>query len=175
MTMINLLPPQEKERILWEKRLKMFVIIEILVLSCLLVLYLSFLALKINIGIQKNTIEAKVEIERPNILQVQKVKKEIRSINKTLNSINQIYKEQIFVSDLLFRFIELLPKDAYLTYFYFDKEERNLQIVGKIATLSSLNQFKDTLKKETEFKKVEFSIGTYMPTREIEFQVKISL
>ncbi len=173
--MINLLPPQAKRELYWRRELKIVVIIEILIISCLLVLWLAFLAIKVNIVTQKEMVKATAKLEEPKIKQISAIKKEINSINKTLEKINQIYEEQILVSEILTKIASLLPQDAYLENFVFEEKNKEVQIVGKIQTLTSLNRLKELLKNEPFFKDVELSIGSYVPTKEIEFQAKLIL
>lgn len=171
--MINLLPPQEKRRLYWERQLKIVVIIEVLIISCLLVLWLSFLAVKINIKTQKEIAENALNLEESKVKQINEIKNEIKDINQTFRKVNQIYENQVLVSDILFEIMKLLPQDAYLESFVF--ENKKIQIIGKIQSLESLNQLKEKLKREESFKDVEFSIGSYVPGKEIEFRTKITL
>jgi len=173
--MINLLPPQAKRELYWRRQLKIVVIIEILVIFCLLVLWLAFLALKVNIVTQKEVVKTTAKLEEPKIKQISAIKEEINTINKTLEKINQIYEEQILVSEVLTKIASLLPQDAYLENFVFEREINEVRIVGKIQTLTSLNQFKELLKNEPRFSDVELSIGSYVPTKEIEFQARFTL
>jgi len=173
--MINLLPPQAKRELYWQRQLKIVVIIELLAIFCLLVLWLAFLAIRVNIVTQKEVVKTIANLEEPKIKQIDTIKEEINTINKTLGQITQIYEEQISVSEILTKLTSLLPQDAYLENFVFGKKNKEVQIVGKIRTLTSLNQLKELLKNEPLFKDVELSIGSYVPAKEIEFQAKFIL
>jgi len=173
--MINLLPPQAKKELYWQRQLKIVVIIELLTIFCLLVLWLAFLVIKVNIVTQQEIVKTTAKSEEPKIKQIDTIKKEINTINETLEKINQLYEEQISVSETLIKIASLLPQDAYLENFVFEEKNKQVQIVGKIRTLTSLNQFKELLKNEPSFKDVELSIGSYVPTKEIEFQAKFIL
>jgi Tfp pilus assembly protein PilN len=171
--MINLLPPQEKQKIIWEKKIKMASIIGILSIFCLLVLWLSFLALQININFQREAERFLAEAEEIKISQINQVKKKIQTINRTLENINKIYKDQVFASEILIKLSSLLPEDAYLENFIFEKKEANqISLIGKVRTLASLNQLREDLRKDPAFSNVQFSISSYVPLKEIEFKAK---
>lgn len=112
--MINLLPPEEKEKLFWEKKLRIAFILGFLSIVCLLVLWLSLLILKININIQKEVTKTAFQSETSKIEQINTIKREIAKINKTLKEINQISQERILLSEVFEKLTAWLPSDAYL-------------------------------------------------------------
>jgi Tfp pilus assembly protein PilN len=170
--MINLLPPKEREKVIWEKKLRLVFILGFLAIFCLLTLWLALSAIKIHINSQKEAQIILTEIEKNKSSQLQELRRRIQKINQTLTKINKFYDDQILTSELLERVSNLLPRDVYLETFVFDKSKGEVRFSGTVRTLESLNRLREKLQKEDGFEDIDFSIATYVPSENIDFKVK---
>lgn len=173
--MINLLPSKEKERLEWDKNFRIGFVLETLIICCLLFLWLFLLFSKFNVNFQKLIIQESIKSQEIKIKQINLIKKESENLNNTLNQINQIYQDQIKISEILSKISTMFPSDALLDNFSFDEEKKEIQLVGKVNTLLSLNEIKEKFEGENSFQNVEFTLGSYIPGKPLEFRVKFNL
>src|SRR4030042_979842 len=114
--MINLLPPEEKEKLVLEKKKKMLIIFWFLFLFHLLCLVLILFPIKIylqgQIDSQKNLLLiSEKETEQS---EAQNIRNEINAINAGFIKLNSFYQNKKYFSEILEKISRLLPQGAYL-------------------------------------------------------------
>lgn len=169
--MINLLSPKEKQKLLSERNKKIVTILWVLILFFLTCLILILFSLKIYIQSQVKSqqyllTETKKE---KNQSEIENLQGEINSINSNLTKLNSFYQNGIYLSDILEKISQNLPKELYLT---------NLSIVfpsvslsGFAPTTETLFEFKENLEKEPGFKEVSFPPANWVDLTDIDFSL----
>ncbi|MFQ6049565.1 MAG: hypothetical protein ACE5J0_00805 [Candidatus Paceibacterales bacterium] len=179
--MINLLPPQQKEELLEQERLKITLILGILFLSFLLSLTLIFLAIKNyvswNLGVQKMSLEEKEKIASLN----QDIKKEIKETNLSLSNLSSFYQEEDGLTQALEKISGTLPPETYLTSFNFSLVQREKESINQIflsgfcPTREILLEFKKNLENVKGFSEIYFPPGNWVKPTNIGFNVSLRL
>lgn len=174
--MINLLPIKEKEKLIWEKKLRLVLIIGVLIIICLLSLWMALLAVKIQVSTQAKTQISLTQAELTKAHQLNEIKDKIGSINNLLSEMNKVYDNQIFLSDSLINISEILSRKVYLKTFIYEKDKFQISISGQVKDLEDLNDLRERFKEQGDFQKVDFSIpriSTEITDKEIEFRTNI--
>jgi len=178
--MINLLPPEQKEEILFRKRLNLILILGILCLSFLISLILVLFFAKNyflwNLETQKIFIK-----EREREISLNKdLEETIKESNLSFSKLNSFYKTNINLTQVLERISEILPSNTYLTSFKFSPirgEEKAFQIslTGVCPNREILLLFKKKLEEEKSFSNVYFPPENWVQSTNVQFKVFFKL
>jgi len=169
--MINLLSATEKEKLLLERNKRMAIILWFLLLFFLACSILILFSIKIYIQSQvKSQQYLLTEIKKEkNQSEIEDFKEEINSINLSLTKLNSFYQDRIYLSDILEKISETLPKELYLT---------NLSLIfpyvslsGFAPTTETLLEFRENLEKEPGFKEISFPRANWVDLTNIDFFV----
>ncbi len=179
--MINLLPPQQKESLLEQTRLRLVMILGILFLSFLICFFLSLLLVKSYVLASIETQKIILE-ERKSIISLnQDIEKKIRESNTLLSDLDAFYQEGISVTRVLEKIGALLPPQTYLGEFSFNKvenrgeKESRVSISGYCPSRESLLEFNARLEKEDGFSNVAFSPSSWAKPNDIDFTVSFKV
>ena len=167
--MINLLPPQYKEKIRAAKKIRMIFNVGIFFIVCILVFWLSLMIIDVRINTIKENQSLLTRVEHSKVGQLNIVKGKINQVNGLISEINKFYEEQIYVSDLLVKVSNILGQEVTLNNLSFDKNTKKVVLSGTVKTLQGLNELKDTLNTQTEFRAMNLSIPSYIPKEDISF------
>ncbi len=169
--MINLLPPVEKRKFSSEKNKRIATILWLLVLFFLTCSILILFSIKTYIQTQVKSQQyllAEIKKEK-NQSEIENLQEEINSINLSLMELNSFYQNGIYLSDILEKVSNTLPKELYLN---------NLSIVfpsvslsGFAPTTETLFEFKENLEKEPGFKEISFPPANWVNLTDIDFSV----
>lgn len=181
--MINLLPPKQKEEILDEKKFRIILILEILVLAFLISLFLMMLSVKIYITGQaaSQKILADLEKEQFEKSEIKDFEKEINSLNQEILRLNSFYQNQYRWSDLLENLSAVVPQGGYLNTISLNplpKEEEKLAEVslsGFSPTREALSDFKKRLETNSYFKEVSFPASNWVKSKDIDFSATLKV
>jgi hypothetical protein len=169
--MINLLPPQYKARIREAKKIRVAINVGIFIIFSLIVFWLSLIIINSRIDDMKENQAFSVSLEKAKVGQLDKIKVEIGKVNTMITEINKFYSGQIIVSDLLIHLSNILGKEVELDNFSFDKITKQVVMSGTVKSLKGLNDLKDVLNNQTDFKGVYLNIPSYKPGENISFKV----
>lgn len=175
MTMINLLPPEQKKELLQEERHKLVLILGLLIVFFLASLFLILLSIKIYIsgGVLSQKILVDSEEEKFKISEIQKLEEEIKSTNQNLEKLTSFYKGQPNLTELLEKISKILPEKTYLTTFTLtssDKEKKiKISLGGYSPTRELLFEFKKRLEAEPDFKEIYFPPSNWIKPKDIDF------
>jgi len=162
--MINLLPSQQKEELLEEKRLKLALILGIVILSFFVCLFLFLFAIKISISsklqIQKITIDQKEKDLKT--LQNQKLEEEIKNYNNVLSQLESFYKEKIDLTDILEKISAVLPEETYLKSLSFNSLNSQISLAGFFPNREKLLEFQENLNKTGYFEDINIPASSWV-------------
>lgn len=172
--MINFLPPQQKEALLAEEKLKLILILGIIVFALIVSVFLNIISTKIflssQLEIQKIFLaEREREFESFN---VKEAEKEIRETNAIFSGMRAFYLKQAGLIGVLEKVASLLPGEVYLTDFNFS--DQKISLAGFSPDRDKLMAFKENLEKEKDFKNVYFPPSNWLEKNNINFIVSLS-
>ena len=182
--MINLLPPQQKEELLEEKKLKLVLILGITILAALFSLFLILFSVKTSVKgeveLQKILMEQK-DLQAPQ----QKILEErIKSLNLTLSELSSFYQREISLVDILETISKTLPKRTYLNTFYFsrltkkedlEKYRGQISLSGYAPSRETLLELKKNLESQDSFSGVYFPPANWVTPTDIIFTVNFKV
>lgn len=181
--MINLLPPEEKEKFLIERRKKLITILWALVfffLFCFLLISFSVkFYIKGQVEAQKIILQRlEKEFEQSG---VQDLQKEINSINLTLTKLKEFYQKKTYLTEILERVSNTLPQETYLTNLSIvllnNDEESGFKfsLSGFAPARGTLFELKKNLEKESDFKELYFPPTNWVKPIDIDFFVTFKI
>ena len=175
--MINLLPEEQKQRLLEEERFRLT-----LILGTLFVCFLICLSLILFL-IENYTLW---DLEAEKILLSQKEKtislnqdleKEIKESNAFLSEIDSFYGQTVGTTQLLEIVDETLPAKVYLTNFDFilpktkGKDKPRISISGFSPDRNTLLNFQENLKNEQLFSDIYVSPESWIEQENLDFDI----
>jgi len=193
--MINLLPPEEKEKLALNKKKKVTIIFWFLVFFFTICLFLVLIFVK-------NSILTQVEIQKTLLSETEKeskgnaikeIEKNINFMNSELIKLNSFYQKKVYFSDIIERISKTLPSNVYLNNFSIvfspakkvkneeekkeETEEASLQISlsGYCPDRETLFEFKRNLEREKDFKKIFFPPTNWVKATDVEFSVNFEI
>lgn len=178
--MLNILPKEEKKKILTEYRLRLaavsFFAIATLTFSSLILLVPSYLlaVLKYNNAAQELAgLETKTNIVTG---QEKNVDTQITALNKKINLLlsgdtnRQLSPSQVIINILSIKGVMI--KISGFTYEAIADQER-VVLSGNAVNRDSLAQFVETLKKDPSFISVDLPISSYVKSTNIDFSIVV--
>jgi len=174
--MINLLPPEEKAIIQWERK-KRLVIILLFLISVLIVSFVLFL-LTIRFyleGVLSSQIVILNEEERRSKqTEIQNLKQEIKEFNHQLVRLESFYKEKFYFSEILEEISELLPEGSYLTNISITKGKSkenvlDVSLSGFASSREDLLVFRENLRQQKNIKNISFPPSNWVNPVNINF------
>lgn len=175
--MINLLPPEQKEELREEEKLKLVFIFGTISLAFLislsLILFLINISILTEVGIQKIYLA-----ERERELQMSKIqefKGVIEELNSTFSDLNYFYQNQFDITEILLNISETLPSGTYLTNLGLNLENGKFKvdISGFCPTREVLLTLKTNLENEGAFSEVYFPPSNWVEPSDINFTVNL--
>ncbi len=182
--MINLLPPEEKEKLLLEKKkilITIFLILVLYFLFCLIFILFSVKAYS----------ETQLEFQKALLLKTEKglgdseiknFQEKIDKTNSTLTKIDSFYQQQIYFSEILERISKILPPEIYLTnfsavFYTKEKEETGIKfsLSGFAPARETLIEFRKNLEKEEDFKEIYFPPTNWVKPIDIDFSLSFKI
>ena len=183
--MINLLPPQQKEELLNQERLRLVLVLGILFLLFLLSLALTLLLVEnyfsLNLGDQKILFEEKERLVSFN----KDLEEEITLANNSFSNLDSFYEKQHDLTKVLEKIYQTLPGGTYLTNFslvFTDQRigaqtirRAKISLSGLCPTRELLLVLKENLENEESFSDIYFSPGSWVEPVETTFNVAFYL
>jgi len=179
--MINLLPIEEKRKILLRKKEKLALILGIVVLVALVCLILILLSIKFYIltetDSQKNSLaqveKLKVSSDLMNFSNI------INGYNLTLNQLSFFYEKEIYFSDVLDTILSIQkPDNLYLTAFSLDRLSTGtakVDITGISDSRDDLLIFKKNIEDNKDIKNPSFSSGSWISPKNVKFSLTFEI
>lgn len=175
--MINLLPSKYKKELWQEEKYKLILISGILVLIFFITFSLILFAIKTYLSGQ-------LEFQKILLSQREKEfkKSEIRDLegvivvsNQVLPQLSSFYSGQLQLTDLFSRLSLISPSEIYLTSFSYQKENRQVALLGFSPTREILLEFKKNLEGQEYFTEVYFPPQNWVQATDINFSVSFKI
>jgi len=175
--MINLLPPQQKEELLEEERLKLVLILGIVILAFLASLTLILFSIKTSLLADLKTQEIyfeqrKKEMESPEIRELEE---KIKNYNSILSKLETFYQGQIDLTSILEKISKTLPEGIYLTSLNFNPQTFQVSLNGFSPDRQRLLQFNENLEKTADLKEIYFPAANLLQLTDIDFSVSFKI
>lgn len=177
--MINLLPPQQKEKILEQQHLKLALILGIVFLSFLVSLFLVLFLVRSYILADLETQKINTKEKRKEIALNQDLEKEITEANILLSDLNSLYENNLDLTKVLEKINATLPSGTYLTSYSlgFSKKGKeeivSISLTGYCQSRDTLVKFKESLEAEEVFTEVSFSTESWVKPTEFRVNFRI--
>ncbi|MDO8424781.1 MAG: PilN domain-containing protein [bacterium] len=171
--MINLLPPEQKEELLKEDKLKIILILESVILFIFISQGLLFFLIKnyilADLEIQK--IYSKEREEELKVPVIKELEDKIKLSGQAFTRLNSFYQSQVDVAAVLEKISTKLPKEVYLTSLNFDPNSSKASLTGFAPTREKLLIFRENLENEKAFSEIYFPPGNWVNPVEINFNI----
>ena len=161
--MINLLPPEEKRKLLTIKKRKLAIIFGIVVVVCLVCIALILSSIEFYIladtNYQKSILDqTKSESMTPDFVSLSKT---LQNYNRILSQLDSFYKKEIYFGDALDTIKNIPePKGLYLTSISLIRDSRGIakvSVSGVSDTRDNLLLFRQNVESDKEVKNSSFS------------------
>ncbi len=178
--MINLLPTEEKKQLFSDKRRKLTIVLNIIILVALICLNLVLLSIKFyvlaDVDIQKNALE---EIKgRSETPEYSSFSETIKNYNSIIEDINSFYSNKTYFSNILGVILSIQkPENLYLTNFSLEKRDGviNVNISGASDSRDDLLIFKKNLEETAQIKNLFFSKSSWVNPYDVKFSLTFQI
>lgn len=177
--MINLLPPEQKEEILTEKKFKLLLILEIVfvafLLSFSLILFLVNISILNDLRIQETVLREK---EKSVVLN-KEFEEKLNQANADISFLNNFYQENTEFTQILEKIPGLLPPGVYLTGLNLaslpkEKNTFKVSLTGFCPNREALLLLKGNLEKEAIFSEIYFPTESWLKPNDINFAISFN-
>jgi Tfp pilus assembly protein PilN len=171
--MINLLPPEEKNKIQQEKQLREFLILAFTFFSALLCLGLILFLIKIDLesklALQQTILEQrKDEFDSSEAVEVEN---EVVFLNQLLDQANSFYQDKTYLTDVLEQLSQALPQGISLNTLSYKQANNQISLSGIAVDREALLELKNNLESNPNFKKIYFPSSNWVSPQDINFLV----
>lgn len=176
--MINLLPPKEKEELLFQKKRNLVIVLGSMTVISLVCLSLVLLSLKFYVlqqVIYKKAIlqSTQKEYQTADFLAL---KNYIQKYNTTLNIVDNFYKKEIYFSDALKTIVGIeRPSGIYFTSVAIEKSKTDnnvkITIYGTSNTRDELVLFKHNIESNNNITNAYFPPDSWIKPTNVNFYV----
>jgi len=172
MLSLNLLSPQEKTAslLLWKYLIIKNVIMIVLTLSIVIAVVLF----GAKLVLMQKLAEVQIQTELTNISQ-NKINQKINFYNDQIKTIEQIQKNYVVWSDLLYLFNRLITEGITLQKTNFDINENMITVSGIADTRDNLLNFKNNLESCELMTNVTLPLNTLLKKQDIDFTITADL
>lgn len=171
--MINLLPPEERETLIFKKRFKI-----VLILGTLFLIFLAFLgsfllSLKIFVSSQADSERERFVLKRKEIetSEAQALREKTTFFNSNLSKLDSFFEDQIFLTDVFEEINQLLPEGTYLTSFFYQEDKKQFSLTGFAPTREVLFELKKNFEEKEEIMEFNFPPSNWVEPRDIDFHL----
>jgi cell division protein FtsB len=157
MMNFNLLPPESREELKWEKINRSFVMHSAIIIAMVFVFILLLSIIQLYADVKLSDFKKAINLREENI-RVQEVKEmedEIKNFNEYLATIDKIQKNHLYFSQVISIFTENVPGSVQIARLNISQpeEKKNNAIQPKKTSIA------DTSSKKTEEKKFQININ----------------
>jgi len=182
--MINLLPPEEKEKLLLEIRKRIAIIIWCLFLFFIFCFSLVLLSIKFYLQgqIDYQTITLQETENKMRQAEIKDLQEKFNSFNTALKKLNSFEQKKTYFSEILEKISGILPGGTYLTNISLIPSELadknpciQVMLSGFIPTRENLFEFKKILEKDTQIKEIYFPPINWVNPTDINFSITFKI
>jgi len=180
--MINLLPKNEKENLLFDRDKKMIMVLGYIIIIALTCLSLFLFSIKFYIlgdVASQNVLLGITEksYQNPDFLMFKDM---IQKYNSDLGKINTFYSKEIYFSDLLKNILEIeRPNGVYFTDLSMAKDQKanmvKVTITGTSDTRDNLSTFRDNLESNKKIENIYFPSENWIKPVNLNFYLSFTV
>lgn len=184
MINFNLLPPEIKEELKWEKINRSFTIHSLIIIAMIVVFILLLLIIQLYSVMKLTDLERTIGLKKENIKvkEVKNLEDEIGSFNENLIILDKIQKNHLYFSQVISIFAENVPESIQvirLNIIQPEKDKKNkeegkknyqVNISGKAAKRDNLLIFKNALEGTSCFIKIYSPLSNLIKREDIDFR-----
>jgi len=179
--MINLLPLEERQKLILKKNEKLAVVLNIIIVVFLVCLTLVLLSIKFYIladtDNQKIALQqTQKEYQAPEFANLSSV---IKKYNLTIAQLDSFYKKEIYFNEALNIITSVpSPKGLYLTNFSLDRNENGtikVIVTGISDTRDNLLIFRKNIEADTKIKNSYFSPESWIDPKNANFSLTFEI
>ena len=184
MINFNLLPPEIKEELKWEKINRSFAIHGLIIIAMIVVFILFLLIIQLYSVMKLTDLERTIGLKKENIKvkEVENLEDEIGSFNENLIILDKIQKNHLHFSQVISIFAESVPESIQvvrLNIIQPEKDKKNkeegkkdyqVNINGKAAKRDNLLIFKNALEGTSCFIKIYSPLSNLIKREDIDFR-----
>lgn len=177
--MINLLPPEGKNKLLSEKKEKLLTILGIVTIISLVCLALIMLSIKFYIltetDYQKNTLwQAEQKTKTPDFMNLNSI---VKKYNIILSQIDSFYGKEVYFNQVL-KIVTNIPKSNGLQFASFSllrdtSGSVQVSVSGTSDTRDDLLIFRKNIEKDKKIKNSSFSPGSWVNSKDVNFSLTL--
>ncbi len=153
--MINLLPPEEKSKILINAKIKVVAILWFLILFFIFCLLVFLIFINLYIKIQLNAQRAKADqiMEFSFKAEAFDLEKKIALLDSDVVEINKFYENRVYFSEIFNKISAVMPGNIYFTNLTADKKKGGVEvsISGFSPSRETLLELKKNIDKESDY------------------------
>jgi cell division protein FtsB len=193
----NLLPPEVRKELRWEKINRSFIMHSVIIIAMVFIFILFLLIIQLYADIRLSDLEKTINLRKENV-RIQKVKdleNEIKIFNEHLTTVDKIQRNHLYFSQVISIFTENVPDSvqiARLNIIQLEEKENNavqpkkssvvdasskkteekkfqININGKAAKRDDLLFFKNALEKTSCFAKIYSPLSNLVEREDIDF------
>ena len=184
MINFNLLPPEIKEELKWEKINRSFTIHSLIIIAMIVVFILLLLIIQLYSVMKLTDLERTIGLKKENIKvkEVKNLEDEIGSFNENLIILDKIQKNHLYFSQVISIFAENVPESIQvirLNIIQPEKDKKNkeegkknyqVNISGKATKRDNLLIFKNALEGTSCFIKIYSPLSNLIKREDIDFR-----
>jgi len=173
--MIDLLPPEQKEILILEKKERMIMILGIVFLSFFVSSILVLLSVNFLVAGQAQAQEIILKQKQKEFqdAKIRILESKIIFANEDLSKVASFYQERISLLEVFEETCKLFPRDTYLKSFSY--KDRKISLSAFAYTRSSLLEFRQNLIGKREFKNISFPGEPWIKAADIDFTVMFEI
>jgi len=179
--MINLLPPEEKQRLFVQKKEKLAIVLGIVMLVFLVCLILFLLAIKFYL-LSQNDYQNNVLAQNEQKIQASdssNLSSTVKRYNIILSQLDLFYKKEVYFSQVLKNITEVPgPKGVYLTKFSLARGENGavkVIVSGVSSTRNDLLLFKSNIEADKKIKNPYFAPESWVSPKDADFSLTFTV
>ena len=179
--MINLLPPEEKEKLFLKKKEKLIAILVIMVLVFLICLILILSSIKIHVADEANSQkiileQVEKEYQTPNFLNLKSI---VQKYNKIIIQLKNVYEQKLYFSQTLKVISNIQrPDGLYLTELSLSRGENKknkVTVAGISDSRENLLLFKKNIEEDKKIENSYLSPENWTNPKNINFNLSFEV
>lgn len=175
--MINLLPPNAKEALVWEKWQRLSILLGIIIFVFLLALTLVLFIGELRIQGEREAEKLLLEAGKRTfqVSGFEEIQQKAAEYQKTLLALAEFSAQGTDASRLTEVLARSLPPGVYLTLLSYNKHDGLVQLFGFAPKRADLFAFKQNLEEDSFFESVDFPPANWITSVDITFRATLKL
>lgn len=172
---LNLIPPYREKEIKKNKRFKLIIKLELIMLTFVIIFFFFLFGLSYILDLNLEIVSRETELsqDRKQLDDIKRYDEKFSQTNKELLKVDKIKKDQLYWSNLFYKINQLIPQGIYMQNI--TNKDYAVFLVGKAEDREDLVNFKDSLEKDNCFSSVNLPLSDLVSKGNIDFQMDLSI